>query len=94
METIKINHISFMGKSSLNILSDVCAICRENVMDKCIKCCNENSRECKSVIGECNHAFHFCCIQSWTNGLSSISQRCPLCNNKWEFKKKKNKLFK
>jgi hypothetical protein len=94
MTDFKINYISFKGKSSLNILSDTCAICRENVTDKCIKCNNDNCKECYSVLGVCNHSYHYCCIQSWTNGLSAVSQKCPLCNNKWEIKKRKLQNFK
>jgi len=87
---LKINHISFLGNSKLNILSDICAICRENVCDKCTKCANEKSpsNQCFSVMGVCNHGYHQCCIQGWTNGLSSVSQKCPMCNQKWELKKR------
>jgi hypothetical protein len=94
METLlKINHISFQGKSTLNILSDICAICRENVCDKCTKCASDSSgncssKQCFSVLGVCNHGYHQCCIQGWTNGLSSVSQKCPMCNQRWELKKR------
>ena len=89
MTDIQINYISFKGKSSLNILSEICAICRENVTDKCIKCNNDITKKCYSILGICNHSYHYCCIKTWTNGLSSISQKCPLCNNKWEIKRRK-----
>lgn len=87
--TIKINHITIRGKSTLNVLSDICAICRENICDKCIKCNQtQTNDECISIVGVCNHAYHRCCIQRLMNGLASISQKCPLCNQKWELKKR------
>jgi hypothetical protein len=90
---ITINHIALRGKSTLNISSDMCAICREHVCDKCIKCANgenpKNSQKmCFSVLGKCNHAYHQCCIQGWTNGLSSVRQKCPMCNNAWAIKER------
>jgi len=90
---ITINHIALRGKSTLNISSDICAICREHVCDKCIKCANgenpKNSQKmCFSVLGKCNHAYHQCCIQGWTNGLSSVRQKCPMCNNAWAIKER------
>lgn len=92
-DKIKINHIAFIGKSTLNILQDVCAICRENVCDKCTKCAqesidNKKNTSCYSVIGTCNHAFHHCCIKKFIGGLATVSQKCPLCNKKWELKKR------
>jgi len=83
-----INHITLLAKSTLNILSDMCAICRENVCDSCIKCNEIKNSECVSVIGICGHAFHNCCIQNYTNGLATASQKCPLCSQKWELKKR------
>lgn len=90
---ITVNHITFRAKSTLNILSDICAICRENVCDKCIKCSQDYAdhkieNQCYSVIGVCNHAFHYCCIQKYVASLSSVSRKCPLCNQKWELKKR------
>lgn len=90
---ITVNHIVFKAISTLNILSDTCAICRENVCDKCIKCSQDYAEhkidnQCFSVIGVCNHAFHYCCIRKYVVGLSSVSQKCPLCNQKWELKKR------
>lgn len=94
LDIIRIKHISLNGTSSLNILSDICAICREHVCNKCAKCANNNNTNttddisCISVLGECNHAYHNCCIQRWTNGLASIRQKCPMCNSNWVLKKR------
>jgi hypothetical protein len=95
MNPITINHISFNAKSTLNILSDICAICREPICTKCTKCTNndndndnDNKNICFSILGECNHAYHKCCIQTWIHGLASIRQKCPMCNQNWIMKKR------
>ena len=91
---LNINHITFFAESKLNILSDICAICRENVLTNCIKCSQVSINnmtqvdECISVIGICEHVYHKCCITSWTSNLSSIAKKCPLCNKLWELKKR------
>jgi hypothetical protein len=90
---ISINHISLRAKSTLNILSEICAICREHVCDKCTKCANgeptnNNHKTCFSVLGECNHAYHQCCIQGWAGTIPSISQKCPMCSKNWAIKKR------
>lgn len=90
---IKINHITYIGKSTLNLSSDECAICKENLCDKCIKCMNNidcNDNMCVSVVGICNHAFHYCCITKYISGVSLAAQKCPICYQKWELKKRKD----
>jgi RING-box protein 1 len=48
---------------SLDIPIDVCAICRNQLMDDCIECQgNPDSvlaQSCKVAFGECNHAYVF-----------------------------------
>jgi len=89
---IKINHINLIASKSLDILSDICAICQENIIDKCNKCSNDNNNnniiKCYSVIGVCKHAYHLCCIKDWTNKQSSSNIRCPMCAQKWELRKR------
>jgi hypothetical protein len=92
---ITINHISLRGYSSLNTISDTCAICRENVKDGCIKCQQINeideqceSKKCFSVLGICNHTYHHCCIQNCINTQSYNTKKCPMCNKPWEMKKR------
>jgi len=92
---ITINHISLRAKSSLNTISDTCAICRENVCDGCIKCQQNNvnldsnqAKQCFSVLGTCNHSYHYCCIQNWSNQSTYTSKKCPMCNKNWELKKR------
>jgi hypothetical protein len=90
---ITINHVSLRAKSSLNTSSDICAICRENVCDGCIKCQQANESlqsnetgKCFSVIGVCNHTYHYCCIQSCL--ATQYNKKCPMCNKTWEMKKR------
>ena len=92
---IEINHLNLFARSSLNITSDICAICREHVCDSCIKCQQKTDKsqknineQCYGVMGICNHAYHHCCIKEWTKNLSSVSHKCPMCNGKWDLKKR------
>ncbi len=96
---ITINHISIRGKSSLNISSDTCAICRENVCEGCIKCqqVNENSQNknltnCFSVVGVCGHTYHYDCIENCVSKQHYGGKKCPLCNKTWEMKKRTSQI--
>ena len=88
--TITINHINLIASKSLNIISDICAICQENILDKCNKCNQQedNIIKCYSVIGVCKHAYHYCCINDCTTRQLYSIVRCPMCNQKWELKKR------
>lgn len=86
---IEINYISLFGNYSYNIPSDICTICRESIYNKCLKCSlSSEESECNSVIGVCNHAYHYCCINNWNQGNSLNSKNCPLCNKEWKMQKK------
>jgi len=101
METMSftINHITMKATSTLNLKYDICSICRENISDKCNTCSqksnNNSDCECYSVLGTCDHAFHHCCIKNWIKDKYSAAQKCPLCSNKWDLKKRSiiNKQF-
>ena len=86
-----VNKIFLIANYNFNKSDDICSICRENINDKCIKC-NINYNKCHSVLGECNHAYHLCCINNWKNSNTNISNNCPLCNKKWIIKKNENFL--
>uniref|UniRef100_A0A0N5AHT8 RING-type domain-containing protein n=1 Tax=Syphacia muris TaxID=451379 RepID=A0A0N5AHT8_9BILA len=61
---------------SWDVECDICAICRVQLMDACLRCQTENKRnECLVVWGECNHSFHNCCMALWVKQ----NNRCPLC---------------
>lgn len=65
--------------------SDMCAICRANVMEACLVCQAEgNTSDCVIVWGKCNHSFHNCCIVKWIQQ----SNRCPLCQQEWKNSRK------
>lgn len=85
---MEINKIVFTANSKLDIISDICAICQEKIIDKCNKCLVDQSIiNCYSIIGKCNHAYHYCCISNWLL-RNPLNQKCPMCNQKWEIKKK------
>uniref|UniRef100_A0A915PWU0 Acyl-coenzyme A oxidase n=1 Tax=Setaria digitata TaxID=48799 RepID=A0A915PWU0_9BILA len=61
---------------SWDVECDICAICRVQLMDACLRCQSENKQDdCVVVWGECNHSFHNCCMALWVKQ----NNRCPLC---------------
>ena len=80
--TITIKHLNLTGSS--NFLYDICGICRVNILNNCNKCSDDI--KCYSIVGVCNHAFHYCCITDWIN--TQNKKICPMCNQKWDIKKK------
>jgi hypothetical protein len=89
MAHITINNINIVATKSLDILSDICPICQENISTKCNKCIhNNNDIKCYSVIGICKHAYHLCCINDWSQRQSTSNLRCPMCGQKWELMKR------
>lgn len=63
--------------------SDICSICRNALREACITCqANQEkfeSKECKKVIGKCNHCFHAHCINEWTKKQN----QCPMDLGEW-----------
>ena len=88
MNQITINHIHIPASKTLDILSNICAICQEDILHKCNKCIYNNNIQCHSVIGICKHAYHLCCISEWTAKQSTLNLKCPMCSQKWELKKR------
>ena len=82
---------------SWDIQVDVCAICRNHIMDLCIECqtsqpgataaaaggAGAGGEECSVAWGTCNHAFHHHCISRWLKTRNV----CPLDNKEWEYQK-------
>ena len=72
--------------------SDICAICKIRLLDKCIACeANQRVDGCPLVWGTCGHVFHLHSISAWFEFLrgEGRSEVCPLDNIKWECKKLK-----
>eukprot|EP01004_Peranema_trichophorum_P001244 NODE_11466_length_451_cov_12.335366_g10811_i0.p1 GENE.NODE_11466_length_451_cov_12.335366_g10811_i0~~NODE_11466_length_451_cov_12.335366_g10811_i0.p1 ORF type:complete len:121 (+),score=24.91 NODE_11466_length_451_cov_12.335366_g10811_i0:32-364(+) len=60
----------------------ICAICRNQLMDPCIKCEAEqehNTQDCSVIWGECNHVFHLHCIYKFVKNRPI----CPMDNEEW-----------
>ncbi|XP_017049539.1 RING-box protein 2 isoform X1 [Drosophila ficusphila] len=74
---------------SWDVECDICAICRVQVMDSCLRCQADNKRDvmgrqdCVVVWGECNHSFHHCCMSLWVKQ----NNRCPLCQQEWSIQR-------
>ena len=75
MFTIK--KIYLHGTWSLNTYNEECSICRNHII-------NIDETNNGIVVGKCGHAFHETCINSWIKE----KKVCPLCNKKWEYRKK------
>ncbi|GAU88950.1 hypothetical protein RvY_01556 [Ramazzottius varieornatus] len=74
---------------SWDVHSDSCAICRVMLMEPCLNCQVNNKTSCVVVWGECNHAFHNCCMAAWiksgssSSGTAGTGSKCPLCQAEW-----------
>ena len=72
---------------SWDIEIELCAICRNHIMDICIDCqAGQNAaaaENCTVSWGQCSHVFHSHCISRW---LSSRPV-CPLDNQPWVLQK-------
>eukprot|EP00826_Nyctotherus_ovalis_P010716 TRINITY_DN12812_c0_g1_i20.p4 TRINITY_DN12812_c0_g1~~TRINITY_DN12812_c0_g1_i20.p4 ORF type:complete len:102 (-),score=23.45 TRINITY_DN12812_c0_g1_i20:168-473(-) len=75
-----------------DIQTDVCSICRGQLMEPCIPFltlgieCQANpgaNEECTVAWGACNHSFHWHCISRWIKTRNT----CPLDNNNWELQR-------
>ena len=81
-----INSAHIITQSYLDVHNDSCPICRISLSEKCVECSNNpDSGDCKSVIGVCNHAYHYHCISVWLK----TKKVCPLDNTQWKFLKNK-----
>merc|ERR1711934_332060 len=58
-----------------------CGICKQSNHGVCINCEIEEkgTDQCDIAIGECNHAFHWHCIEPWLRKKTS----CPICGSEW-----------
>ncbi|RVD92861.1 ring-box 1 protein [Tubulinosema ratisbonensis] len=71
---------------SLDRKVEVCAICRNHIMDTCVECQTNLTLEkidCPVTWGKCEHAFHAHCISQWL----LTKNVCPLDTKPWETEK-------
>jgi len=59
-----------------------CTICRTDLNNNSIYA-QEKGTDSYVVVGECNHAFHYECIESWIK----TTNKCPICFKPWIYKK-------
>ena len=79
---IDVKSMDIKGNWAWDCKNDICPICRNDIDDSCVNCSTNN---CKSIIGECGHAFHYHCIQKWLK-TNYYKQLCPLCKNNFVYK--------
>jgi len=82
---IEIVSWNIVGLWSLNVQIEICAICRNHIMDSCVECQNGliNNEVCSISWGKCGHAFHTHCINHWLNSRNV----CPLDTQQWAYDK-------
>ncbi|OQV20167.1 putative RING-box protein 1 [Hypsibius exemplaris] len=80
---LKYNAVAYW---SYAIAVDNCAICRNEMLEKCNECQGKPDGgihdECAVAWGVCNHLFHSHCIARWLKTRSV----CPLDNTEWQAK--------
>ena len=65
---------------------DTCQICKQKLTFMCSKCQGNKNIEnikCSISIGNCEHGFHYHCINKWINEGSNT---CPIDQTTWKFK--------
>ena len=78
-ENIEVLNINLRGYWNWTIHNNSCAICRNYIFEPSDNSCDGSH----AVVGVCNHAYHFNCIENWLKTRNV----CPLCNVKWKYKK-------
>lgn len=85
---IEIQQMILYPKWILNIPSGDtnCGICKNLLLKPCTSCINNKKNiefKCHVALGECGHAFHKDCIESW---LNKDGKKCPICICVWNYK--------
>lgn len=69
--------------------NEICAICRNHLMEPCIDCLakadtdsTHNHVDCPIAAGRCGHRFHMHCISTWIKTRNT----CPLDSAEWALK--------
>ena len=78
-----IEHIDFDISLCISNSFDICHICKNLYSGKCSECEN-TTKECIGIKGECGHYLHHCCIINATNASRTISLKCPSCRKPWK----------
>ena len=80
----KVNSWSTVTMWVYRDFGEICSICKNPLNEACITCqSNQESNEakdCRKVVGICNHCFHTHCIDSWIKKQN----KCPLCFKEWQ----------
>merc|ERR1712146_562978 len=71
--------VSMVSMWSFAVDTEICGICKQSNHDVCINCEVDGLTDCDIAVGECNHVFHWHCIESWLRKKTT----CPLCSTEW-----------
>jgi E3 ubiquitin-protein ligase RBX1 len=81
MPIINIEKINLFAEWNFDVINEYCGICKNHIMENSL--CLENNKKLNAIaVGECNHCFHYNCINLWIKN----KEICPLCNSKWKFR--------
>ena len=87
---MEIEKCYLIGNWSWDIKNDICAICKNDIIQPCTDCVDNNKTNCCSIKGKCLHCFHRHCILKWVES-SIYNTKCPLCKMDWIFIKNEKK---
>ena len=80
MEVTEISLVSTLKWKSIN---DECLICNNTIGNRCIKCDQNSTTGCMSIINNnpnCKHSFHDHCLRQYHK---NNSYKCPMCTLAW-----------
>ena len=60
---------------------EICSICKENLTSICNYCRVEATSDCKVCWGNCRHAYHKHCIETYMSRRGT--NKCPIDTNIW-----------
>merc|ERR1711934_1156412 len=79
-DAVELKKVQMVSLWSWEVDVENCGICKESNHEVCINCLADGLTEgCDIAIGECNHAFHWHCIESWLKRRTT----CPLDHTEW-----------
>jgi len=72
---------------TFNASNNECTLCKNKITLKCVECLKiPNLTNCMVTKGKCGHAYHYHCIDKYTNRNDKNNQQiCPTCFTPWNY---------